>query len=193
MFNFNTALAVASLTALTGAAPNYVPANNTEIPTIFKPATLIPFLHMEQLTSFPTNVTTIEGITARYPNLGGTVSGALEGSIVDIGSAYELLPTAGEGVYSFYTNTFTINTTDALLHMDARATIQYGNNALHGFGTVTFSTDSPKYLSLNWGSYVAEFEANFNSGTGSIDVFELKYTGKKDGTETPALVKPEEA
>lgn len=90
----------------------------------------------------------------------------------------------------WYTNTFTINTTDALLNMDARATISYANSALHGFGWVTFATDSPKYKDLVWGSYVAEFEANYNTGVAYIDVFKLNYTGKRDGSDAPALLAP---
>jgi hypothetical protein len=74
--------------------------------------------------------------------------------------------------------------------MDAKATITYANEALHGFGTVSFSSDAPAYLDLNWRNFVAEFEVLFFSGGGFIDVFELGSSGKIDGSVTPALLPP---
>jgi len=74
--------------------------------------------------------------------------------------------------------------------MDARATMSYANEALHGFGTISFSTDNKKYTDLNYGSYVVEFEANFNTGTAFLDIFGLGSGGKRDGSETPALLRP---
>ncbi|KAF1948406.1 hypothetical protein CC80DRAFT_556347 [Byssothecium circinans] len=175
--------------ALSAATPVSCQAGspNSTIPTRFNPPTLTPFIHIDQLTNLPVNVSTIYGMTARYENRGGNVTGAITGTIVNIGAAYEVIPPAGAGAIGFYTNTFTINTTEATLLMDARATISYANNALHGFGTVSFSSDAAKYLDLNWRSFVVEFEANFFSGAAYLDVFELSSSGKRDGSETPAL------
>lgn len=77
--------------------------------------------------------------------------------------------------------------------MDATATIHYVNNALHGFGHVSFQTGEQEYIQLNYGSYVAEFEAIFNTGEAFVDVFELESAGRRDGLEVPALLPPGEA
>ena len=62
--------------------------------------------------------------------------------------------------------------------MSGHATIAYANNALRGFGSVSFSSDAPEYLDLNWRNFVVEFEGSFFTGTASMDVFELVTTRK---------------
>ena len=77
--------------------------------------------------------------------------------------------------------------------MDATATIHYANNALHGFGSVSFHTGEEVYRELNYGSYVAEFAVKFRTGEASVDVFELESAGRVDGAEVPGLLPPGEA
>lgn len=55
--------------------------------------------------------------------------------------------------------------------------IHYDPPSLLGFARMQFSTDSAHYRYLNYGDYVAEFEAVFPSGKVSVDVFELKTSG----------------
>lgn len=77
--------------------------------------------------------------------------------------------------------------------MDATANIHYANNALHGFGRVSFRTGEEEHVQLNYGTYIAEFEGNFNTGDALIDVFEVESAGRVDGSPVPALFPPGEA
>ncbi len=62
--------------------------------------------------------------------------------------------------------------------MTVAGQIHYVPNYLHGFGRITFSTDAAKYRYLNYGNYITEFDAVFPSGKVSVDVFELKSSGR---------------
>lgn len=73
--------------------------------------------------------------------------------------------------------------------MSAAGTIFYANNALHGFGSVSFETGARQYRHLVYGSYVAEFAAVFGEYA-FVDVFQLETAGRKDGGIVPGLEPP---
>lgn len=87
-------------------------------------------------------------------------------------------------------NTFSLNTTDgAGISMFAKGTIHYANNALHGFGSVSFETGDAQHRYLNYGGNAAEFAAVFGQYA-FVDVFELGSNGRKDGKAVLALEPP---
>jgi hypothetical protein len=45
-------------------------------------------------------------------------------------------------------------------------------------------------LSLNWRTFVAEFEARFDDGIGRFDVFEITTNGRIDGKPIKGLLPP---
>ena len=91
----------------------------------------------------------------------------------------------------FYTNQLALNTTDGVtILMDAKATITYANEAAHGFGSVSFSVTDPRYIALNWRSFVVEVEGDFRTGKALFDIFELSTSGRRDGQPTLALLPP---
>jgi hypothetical protein len=108
MRSISTIFAVASLGPLLSSAQS----SASDTMTDFLPPTLTPFLHMQALTNLPTNISTIFGQTARYPNLGGMAclwwakqsvdqdtgnfTGALEGEILALGAALEIIPPSTE-------------------------------------------------------------------------------------------------
>ncbi|CAO2655064.1 Nn.00g117970.m01.CDS01 [Neocucurbitaria sp. VM-36] len=171
LFTFATFASIASL-----AAP--VSGQNTSDLTQYPPPALVPFLHLDWLVGFPYNGTTVDGIVGFVPTLGGNVTGSIEGDILPVGASREVMPPLGDGGYTFYENSWIINTTDTHqpIIMSGRATIAYANNALRGFGSVSFASDAPEYLDLNFRNFVAEFEGTFFTGTASMDVFELVTT-----------------
>ncbi|EON68068.1 hypothetical protein W97_07216 [Coniosporium apollinis CBS 100218] len=121
----------------------------------------------------------------------GNVTGAIEATIVPVGAAYELFAPNTNNTISFYENTLNLNTsTSAVILASFGGVTQYANNALHGFGRVSFTTREEEYLYTNYGSYVAEWAADFNTGTAVIDVFKLASGGRVDGAPIPALLPP---
>jgi hypothetical protein len=71
--------------------------------------------------------------------------------------------------------------------------MHYANNALHGFGCATFTTDGSdenEYAYTNFGNFVAEIEADFRAGRAGFDVFELETGGRIDGEPIKALLPP---
>ena len=62
--------------------------------------------------------------------------------------------------------------------MGVSGNIHYSPPKLLGFARIQFSTDAPKYQYLSFGDYVAEFEATFPSGKVSVDIFELRSSGR---------------
>lgn len=80
-----------------------------------------------------------------------------------------------------------------IITLDSFATINYANNALHGFGTVKFETGDAEFRYLNYGSYILEIAAEFFTGTATVDIFELESAGRRDGAPVPGLLPPGEA
>ncbi|KAF2488698.1 hypothetical protein BU16DRAFT_520468, partial [Lophium mytilinum] len=127
----------------------------------------------------------------------GNVTGALSGEVFPIGAAFETLPEAGNGIFSFYTNQVALNATSSAsptaftsIVLNVQATLTYANEALHAFGAAQFSVADPAYLDLSFKSFVAEFEAPSYTGKGKLDIFELKTGGKRDGSPILALLPP---
>ncbi|KAF3484257.1 uncharacterized protein GIQ15_03581 [Arthroderma uncinatum] len=154
---------------------------------VFKNPKIEHFIHLDLSVGYPVNTTTIWGGASRSPNLRGNFTGSIKGTIEPVGASLEQLVTP-DGSISYYTNTFTLNTTDQiLLLMDVQATVRYANNALHGLSSVKFSTDGSKKNTLahvNFDNYVGEFTANFFTGKASVDVFKLESSGRIDGKLT---------
>ncbi|EXJ89142.1 hypothetical protein A1O3_02206 [Capronia epimyces CBS 606.96] len=192
-FQSTLAAALAALAVLSPAAsaqPLESRKTDTGV-TTFKSPSVKPFLHLNIIADLPSNASTLYGITARAPNMGGNFTGAIEGKILPLGAAIETIPTGTNGTTSFYTNTWSLNTTSGTgILLDATATIHYANNALHGFGSMSFRTDDKNLIELNYGSYVAEFEGNFNTGEAVVDVFDLASNGRRDGQKVLALLPP---
>ena len=87
--------------------------------TSYNPPTLKPFMHVDFLIGMPVNATTIYGITAKVMNRGGNdivchkkvsevlfnietgnITGEIEGQVVPVGAAFEMIPPATNGTVS---------------------------------------------------------------------------------------------
>ncbi|KAJ4287149.1 hypothetical protein N0V90_012547 [Kalmusia sp. IMI 367209] len=178
-------LAIAAMSAIASLArPAYGQSSNI---TLFAPPAPLPFLHIELAVAASTFVTDLDGTTGQANNQGGNITGAFSGEILKLGTEFETYPTIANFTESLYDNVFTVNTTDGTpILMSISAHIHYTENALggaslllHGFGRIEFQTDSKNYLYLNYGDYIAEFEAVYPSGHASMDVFELKSSGHR--------------
>ncbi|KAK0250181.1 hypothetical protein LTR35_018410, partial [Friedmanniomyces endolithicus] len=91
----------------------------------------------------------------------------------------------------FYENSFYLNTTQSVIIRGfVRGTVHYANNALFGFGDVSFMTDKEEFIHLNYASFIQEWIANFDTGEGSVDIFEMFSAGRIDGVPIPALQTP---
>ncbi|OAG05225.1 uncharacterized protein CC84DRAFT_1177308 [Paraphaeosphaeria sporulosa] len=106
----NPSLAVAVTLPLVISAKPVVAHTSIDDP-VFNAPVLTHFLHMNALTSFPVNISDIDGIRGRYPNVGGNLTGAITGTIVNMGAATEWFPILLNETASFYTNIWTINAT----------------------------------------------------------------------------------
>lgn len=90
-----------------------------------------------------------------------------------------------------YTNTFVLNVEAASnVLLSVKGIVQYGNNALHGFGAMTFSTDLEQFRYTNYGTYLAEWTATFDVPGAAVDVFEVTSGGRIDGQPIMALLPP---
>lgn len=74
--------------------------------------------------------------------------------------------------------------------MNGQISVHYANNALHGFGPISFATGETPYLGLNYNSYYAEIDGSVAAGVVNVDVFQLVSNGRVDGTYSPALSPP---
>lgn len=52
-------------------AASKVPPPGDGVPYVFKTPVFTPFLHMDTITTWPTNASTYDGVATRYPNLAG--------------------------------------------------------------------------------------------------------------------------
>ncbi|KAF2261335.1 hypothetical protein CC78DRAFT_535791 [Lojkania enalia] len=170
-------LAIAAMSAIAFMTqPAYGQSSNV---TLFKPPTLVPFLHIDLKVEDTTFVTATNGIiTGQANNQGGNFTGAITGQVLKLGTEFETFPTAANFTESTYDNVFTLLTTDGTtILMSVRGYIHYTGNHLHGFSRMEFSTDSADYQYLSYGNYVSEFDATYPSGRASVDVFEMQTSG----------------
>ncbi|KAF2716581.1 hypothetical protein K431DRAFT_316429 [Polychaeton citri CBS 116435] len=183
----STKCILASLTACIAAV---AAQNGTSFKQTFNPTTIEPFLHIDLLVDLPVNTTTAYGLVARVANRGGNVTGSIEGTIVPLGAAHELILPTSES-RSIYTNQYTINTTDsATVLMNANAFLQYANEALYGIAAITFEAPEDKFGNLTYDSFVGQVSADFNTGEAVLDVYKLGPNGRVDGKPIPALLAP---
>ncbi|KAL4805662.1 hypothetical protein BDV18DRAFT_160567 [Aspergillus unguis] len=177
-----------TLLALTASA---LATNVTFRHPIAKPA-----FQVELLGKLPYNVSLPGGgNTALIPNRGGTVSGIFNGEIIgDLTSAVETVLPSEEGEYSRWDNTLLFaNAEDDRILASITGTITYANEALHAFGYATFQTTVPGLEWINYATFLVEWLAEFNTGTGTADIFQITTGGRIDGKPIDALLPPGKA
>ncbi|KAF1985684.1 hypothetical protein K402DRAFT_357189 [Aulographum hederae CBS 113979] len=186
-----------TLVALVACGTTATATSHSSNFTTFKPNTIEPFFHIDLLVGIPTNATTVLGVLGRVPNRGGNVTGLVQGTILPVGAANELLPAGPDAVRSLYKNQFSINVTSVsppeILLMNADATIQYANNALYGIASISFEADpAGAFANISYERFVGQVMGDFFTGDAVLDIFRLGVKGREDGGVIKALEPPGE-
>ncbi|KAH7141098.1 hypothetical protein EDB81DRAFT_858136 [Dactylonectria macrodidyma] len=158
------------------------------------------FVTIDYRVGWPLNTTTPTGIVAMVPVRGGDIKGQFNGRIVEnITSSYEeaLPSTSGEYTREL-TNRDQSYENQLLFEDDSGQRIltkvagltTYGNMALHGFGYATLITTIKELEWVNYAMFIAEWQADFGTGTAEIEIFSISTGGRKDGKPIKALLPP---
>ncbi|KAL4785957.1 hypothetical protein BJX76DRAFT_355552 [Aspergillus varians] len=152
-----------------------------------------PVFQVELLAGLPYNVTTPGGGNiAAVPNRGGTVSGIFNGEIIgNLTSAIETILPSEDGEYSRWENNLIFtNADDDRILVSITGKITYANEALHGFGYATFQTTILGFEWTNYATFLVEWIADFYTGTGQAEIFQITTGGRLDGKPIDALLPP---
>ncbi|KAL4962453.1 uncharacterized protein BDV14DRAFT_106344 [Aspergillus stella-maris] len=179
-----------SLLALVGSTLATPLTNGT-----FKHPLTKPVFQVQLLAALPYNTTIPGGGTiAAVPNRGGSVSGIFEGEIIgNLTAAIETVLPAEEGEYSRWENQLVFtNEADERILVSISGTITYANEALHGFGFAYLQTTIPELVWTNYATFLVEWMADFYTGTGDAEIFEINSGGRLDGKPIAGLLPPGE-
>ncbi|KAH8654202.1 hypothetical protein BGZ61DRAFT_524296 [Ilyonectria robusta] len=150
------------------------------------------FITIDYRVGWPLNTTTPGGIIAMVPVWGGDIKGQFNGHIVEnITSSYEKALPSTSGEYTSYENQLLFeNDSGQRILAKVTGTTTYGNMALHGFGYATLLTDIDDLDWINYEMFIAEWQADFQTGTAEIEIFSITTGGRKDGKPIKALLPP---
>ncbi|KAL4939684.1 hypothetical protein BDV06DRAFT_224798 [Aspergillus oleicola] len=161
----------------------------------FKHPLAKPVFQVQLLAGLPYNTTVPGGTIAAVPNRGGSVSGIFDGEIIgNLTAAIETILPAEEGEYSRWENQLIFtNDEDERILVSISGTITYANEALHGFGFAYLQTTIPNLVWTNYATFLVEWMADFYTGTGEAEIFEIKSGGRLDGESIAGLLPPGQA
>ncbi|KAJ3541464.1 hypothetical protein NM208_g4607 [Fusarium decemcellulare] len=148
-----------------------------------------PFLSVDFLAGWPSNVTTPNALVAMTPNAGGNVTGAVTGTLVgNVSSSTETFLHLNETdkAVSEYVNQFIFvdeSGNGFLVKMSGFAT--YGDGAIHGFAHVNLQTGKHKMEWVNYAMFIGEWTGAMDSGTGlaKLDIFKVSSGGLREKTK----------
>ncbi|KAH7144126.1 hypothetical protein B0J13DRAFT_622705 [Dactylonectria estremocensis] len=159
---------------------------------VFKRPKSKSFVTIDYRVGWPLNTTTPSGIVALVPVRGGDIRGHFNGRIVEnVTSSYEEALPSPSGEYTSYESQFLFEDDSGQRILTKVVVLTtYGNMALHGFGYATLVTTIKELEWVNYAMFIAEWQAEFGTGTAEIEIFSITTGGRKDGKPIKALLPP---